>query len=366
MKTICIDARLWGTKHTGIGVYVENLIANLPADSTTRIVLIVDSTSENDPKLVAFTKIKAHFHPYSNMAQFEFLGILLKLRPDLLHVPHFTIPVLWPGKMVVTIHDLIKHLSRGPETTTRHPIMYWLKYFQYLLIVWLTVKRAAKIIVPTQYWKDILMANYGLPSEKVAVTFEGVSPEFSSKKVENIDIPDHKPYALYVGNIYPHKNIPVLLEAIKALEGRVLLILVCARSVFTKRAEKLIAQLGVEKMVKFVGSVSQGELVALYKNAAVFVLPSLIEGFGLTGLEAMAVGTPVIAARASCLPEVYEDAAIYFDPKNSTELAAKIDEVVTNPKVSKNMIAKGKLQIKKYSWAKMASQTWQIYQQELH
>ena len=103
------------------------------------------------------------------------LGLLFKINPDLLHVPHFTIPVFWWGKMVVTIHDLIKHLSKGTATTTRHPFIYWIKYIQYLFIVWFAVHRANHIIVPAQYWKDIIVEKYQLNGSKVSVTYEGVS-----------------------------------------------------------------------------------------------------------------------------------------------------------------------------------------------
>ena len=171
MKKILVDARFWGIKHTGIGRYVENLIDNLPGE----IVLIVHPDQKNEPKLQKFTKYYAKYHPYSYQAQFEMLWLLLKINPDLLHVPHFTIPVLWPGKFIVTIHDLIKHISKGPATTTRHPLIYWAKYWQYLFIVWFAVHRANHIIVPAKYWKDILIEKYKLNANKVSVTYEGVS-----------------------------------------------------------------------------------------------------------------------------------------------------------------------------------------------
>ena len=92
-----------------------------------------------------------------------------------MHIPHFTIPLLWWGKMVVTIHDLIKHISKGPATTTRHPFIYWAKYFQYLFVVWFAVRRADHIIVPAQYWKDILIEKYKLNANYVSITYEGAS-----------------------------------------------------------------------------------------------------------------------------------------------------------------------------------------------
>ncbi len=168
MNRICIDARMWGIKHTGIGRYVENLIDNLPGE----VILIVNPEVKNEIKLAKFEKHYAKFHPYSYLAQFEMLKLLWVIKPDLLHVPHFTIPIFWWGKTVVTIHDLIKHLSKGPETTTRHPFIYWIKYIQYLFVVWFAVHRASHIIVPANYWRDILIKKYNLNHEKISVTYE--------------------------------------------------------------------------------------------------------------------------------------------------------------------------------------------------
>ena len=171
MSRICIDARFWGIKHTGIGRYVENLIDNLPSE----VILIIHPENQSEPKLARFKKYYAQYHPYSYLAQFEMLWLLVKINPDLLHVPHFTIPLLWWRKMVVTIHDLIKHFSKGPATTTRHPFIYWAKYLQYLFIVWFAVHRANHVIVPAQYWKEIIIEKYQLNASKVSVTYEGVS-----------------------------------------------------------------------------------------------------------------------------------------------------------------------------------------------
>ncbi len=161
-----------------------------------------------------------------------------------------------------------------------------------------------------------------------------------------------KPFVVYTGNLYPHKNVPILIEAVEKLKLN--LAIVCARDVFANRLPK-------SKYVHFLGKLTDQELVGLYKQATAFVFPSLIEGFGLTGLEAMAAGLPVIAARASCLPEIYADAALYFDPSNSADLAQKIKAVVNDKELRQNLITKGKQQVSKYSWAKMANETWQIY-----
>ncbi|MEK7101484.1 MAG: glycosyltransferase family 1 protein [Patescibacteria group bacterium] len=348
LTKICIDARMWGIKHTGIGRYIENLIDNLPGDVT----LIVPPDLKIEPKLAKFTKHYARFHPYSFLAQLEMLWILSVIRPNLLHIPHFTIPVFWPGKIIVTIHDLIKHYSRGQDTTTHGPLFYWLKYYGYLVIVWLAVHRAGHIIVPANYWKKELVKRYNLDAGKISVTYEGAYPYKVSPYKDRTGS-----YLLYVGNLYPHKNIPILIEVVEKL--KINLKIVCARNVFENRLPK-------SSFVQYLGRVTDEELTNLYKNALCFVFPSLIEGFGLPGLEAMAAGLPVIAAQASCLPEIYEDAALFFDPHDPVDLGDKILSIKSDPLLRKSLITAGHKQVKKYSWAKMARQTWQIYLQELH
>src|SRR3990167_4471862 len=104
MKKICIDARMWGIKHTGIGRYVENLVDNLPGD----VILIVHPDQKNEPKLARFKKYYAKYHPYSVLAQLEMLILLIKIKPDIVHFTHFSVPILWRGKVGGGIYDLIK------------------------------------------------------------------------------------------------------------------------------------------------------------------------------------------------------------------------------------------------------------------
>lgn len=165
-----------------------------------------------------------------------------------------------------------------------------------------------------------------------------------------------KEYLIYVGNLYPHKNIPILISAAEQL--KIELHIVCARTVFADRLPK-------SKYVHFLGQLSDQQLIKQYQEALAFVFPSLIEGFGLPGLEAMSLGCPVIAARASCLPEIYGDAALYFDPYSVDDLVAKIQLLLSDEKLRSTLIAKGLKQAKKYSWRKMAQRTWQIYQDVL-
>lgn len=366
MKNICIDARFFGINHTGIGRYVENLIKYLPSETDTKITLIISKENENTPSLDKFSRIVAKYHPYAILSQFEMLTIWWKVRPDLLHVTHSSIPVFWPGKIIVTFHDLIRHLSKGKDTTTKKYLFYWFKYISYIAVDVIAVYRSSKIIVPAQFWKNIIIRKFRIRESKIVVTYEGVDIGFSQIKKSNPVFKSEKPFVVYTGNLYPHKNIPVLLEAIQKLKGKYRLALVGAKSVFTRRAQGLIDKYSISDSVSILGKLSDDQLVSLYSRATAFVFPSLIEGFGLTGLEAMSVGLPVIAANASCLPEIYQDAALYFDPKNSDELSRQIEKISVDKNLRRGLVEKGLAQVKKYSWKKMANQTWQIYQTVLH
>jgi len=148
-----------------------------------------------------------------------------------------------------------------------------------------------------------------------------------------------KPYVLYVGNDYPHKNLKRLKLAFEKLRGD-----------------------GLDyELVLITKFVSEEELDNLYKNASLFVFPSLSEGFGLPPLEAMARGVPVVSSNATCLPEILGDAAVYFNPLDVDDMAEKIKKTLSNDGVKKALIRKGLEQIKKYSWEKMAEETLELY-----
>jgi glycosyltransferase involved in cell wall biosynthesis len=143
------------------------------------------------------------------------------------------------------------------------------------------------------------------------------------------------------------------------------LVIICARNVFYERFLNKVKQLEAEKAVNLVGFVPDNEIAAIYQQAEAFVFPSFWEGFGLPGLEAMALGLPVISARASCLPEIYGEAALYFDPEKVDELAAAIKKVMKDKKIREDLIKKGFTQVKKYSWQNLAKQTLEVYESSL-
>ena len=375
---IGIDCRLFGPKDTGIGRYVQNLVKELLLiNPKIEFVLFVRRSffQENFhldlSKLSSNIKfVNADLPHYSWKEQLFFPKIIAKEKVDLMHFTHFNVPIFYRGLFVVTIHDLIKHFFSGPSTTTRSYLLYWLKRLGYFLVFRKAVFKSRLIFAPSNFVKQQLIEQYNLPSSKVEVTYEGVNQflnkvgqKTSNKVLEKYQV--KKPYILYVGNIYPHKNLDNLLTAIGILNKKnrftVELVVICARNVFSQRLSKKVAQKGLKNFVKITGYVSDKDLFLFYRNASCFVFPTLSEGFGLPGLEAMSLSCPVVCSNIPVLKEIYQEGALYFDPKNPNDIAQKIKEVVTKKELSKILVKNGKEVVKKYSWRKTANQTLNSY-----
>lgn len=363
MKKIVIDARLYGPKHTGLGRYTKNLLSSLVLQNNFknyRFILLVYPELLQEIKSDLgdnFQYITTNLRHYSIAEQIFLPFLIAKLKPDLVHFTHLDKPILYFGKSVVTVHDLIRHFSKGSETTTKNPLFYWPKYYGYLLMTRL-IFATSSIIVPSNFWRDYIIKNYHLNPDKIVTTYEAVDPNLCTTQ-NSSDIV--KPYIIYTGNLYPHKNIDIILKALPELSD-ITLKIICARSVFTSRIEKLINKYNLDKRVNFLGFVPDNEFAKIYSQAIALVHPSLLEGFSLTGLEAMALNCPVIAANSSCLPEVYQDSVLYFDPHNSRQLVSQIKKLQSDKKLRHELIKKGSLLVKTYSWKKTAAETLSFYQ----
>ena len=384
---ICIDARMYGLEHAGIGRYVSNLVGELSHQPSIidhhSFILLVRKRKFDEVKKEVGNKMKLvvlDAPHYSFKEQLLVPWVLLKLKPDFVHFPHFNVPVFYRGRFVVTIHDLIKHTSRGAETTTQNPLFYWFKYLGYKFVFNKAVGRAARILVPSKAIRQELVKSYGLPEGKIVVTYEGISEAF---RMKNLQHGEHrnlqeaqrllskykikKPFVIYTGSLYPHKNVGRLIQSIKLLnmllnKPSITLIISCARSVFWERLKKKVRELGAEKFVNLMGFVPDGDLVGLYQEAEAFVFPTLSEGFGLPGLEAMAAGLPAVCSNIPVLREIYGEAAEYFNPLDSQDMAEKIGKVIRDTRTRKTLIEKGLDQAKQYSWKEMVQQTLKVYQ----
>lgn len=370
MKRIVFDARMYGLEHAGIGRYILSLLRKFEIRKFEMFLLVKKEKLEEVKQDLGdgFEYVPVKARHYSLFEQVEIPWVLRKLNPDLVHFPHFNAPILWRKNFVVTIHDLIKHYFTGKETTTRAVWLYRLKHLGYKIQINHALYNSKLIFVPSNFWKEKLSEDFDVPRKRVIVTPEAVEPIYQRKlsaKGRRASGPKLKqPYLIYTGSVYPHKNIEIVFKALKQLPN-IQFGIACSRSVFTDRVERKANEMGLANQVKFLGFVSDKDLIPLYQKAIALVQPSLMEGFGLTGLEAMAAGCPVIAANASCLPEVYGQAGVYFDPYDSRDLLEKIEKVKNNDKLRQELISKGKTQVKKYSWQKTADLTLKGYERAL-
>jgi glycosyltransferase involved in cell wall biosynthesis len=172
---------------------------------------------------------------------------------------------------------------------------------------------------------------------------------------------------IYVGNAYPHKNLKRLIEAMvnlnKKVKENIQLYIVSSRNVFTKRLEKLIKDLRAEDYIKLLGFVPDDKLIVLYQKSLAFVFPSISEGFGLPGLEAMNSQTLVACSDIPVFKEIYKDVPIYFNPFDVNSISDSMKLVLEmDPEAREKKIEKGLTLAKTYSWAKMAKETLKVYE----
>lgn len=365
---IGIDCRLWGIKHAGIGRYTEELVRNLLSiDKKDEFILFCRKADhELLPGVLNSRKVMADIPHYGFAEQLKLPKIFARENLDLLHTPHFNVPLLYWGKFVVTIHDLLWHEIRSWKATTLSAPQYAVKYLAYRGAVRNTVSRAQKIIVPSNTVKKDVVKRFGLPDDKVVVTYEGAPDSKTKNQKPKTKIFEKYrikgPYIFYVGSLYPHKNVEVIVHALKLLQDKNLkLVVVSARNVFLSRFEQFVKDKGAEALVNLAGRVPDEDLATLYTGAEAFVFPSLSEGFGLPGLEAMAAGAPVIASDIPVFHEVYGSAALYFEPTNPASIATKIEQVLKDKKIKSDLISIGRKRAKQFSWRKMAEETLRVY-----
>jgi len=404
---IAIDGRFFGPRQKGLGRYVQRLVEEL--DQITKgelriknyefiIFLRKKNWDEYQPKNHRFKKVLADYRWYSLKEQIFFPFKIWRERIDLIHFPHFNVPVFCPVPFVVTIHDLVLRRFPTRRASTLSPFLYWIKNLAYRLVIWLAVKRARKVIAVSNFTKQDILHYFKINPEKVIVIYEGsplrkkldTEEDFSNKTKNSFFVlngtkscQDDKagqnresyralkiksPYLLYVGNAYPHKNLERLILAFQDLVLKdkldFCLVLVGELDYFYQRLKKMVSILPfqVREKIVFTDFVDDQVLVSLYQNAEVYVFPSLCEGFGLPPLEAMSWGLPVICAQAGSLPEILGEAAIYFRPEKIEDIRKKIKLVLNSQTIREKLIKQGYAQIKKYSWLKMAQETLRIYQ----
>lgn len=369
---IGIDARFFGPEGKGLGRYTQRLIENLErvADDHEFVVFLRKENFDlYHPASPRFRKAPADFRWYSAAEQLRYPSIIRREGIDLMHFPHFNVPVATPCPFVVTIHDLILFRYPTLRATTLHPLWYGIKYAAYRAVIARAAWKARRIITVSECTKRDIVASLGVKPERVEVTYEAADPVPASAGGEPHDPAARgivKPYLLYVGNAYPHKNLGTLLEVFKRMrEGGLAaqLVLVGKMDHFYGRLREEADRLGLlERLdVVFYGFAEDGDLAELYRRARLYVFPSLLEGFGLPPLEAMRYGVPVAASDSSCLPEILGDAAVWFDPRDREAMRAVLLRAFGDEALRARLSAAGPERARRFSWKDCAERTYRIY-----
>ena len=292
--------------------------------------------------------------------------ICRQVEVDLLHSPHYTLPLARGGRSVVTFHDMT--FFRMPEV---HLAYKWV--FFRTIIRW-SARRADAILVPSASTQSDLARLIAQTTAKTHVIPLGVSSSFQPVRdpvvrrgvTERYGLPDE--FLLYVGNLEPRKNLPRLLEAYASLtNGRVIPPLVLAGTRGWKDAplREMIERLDLAGRLITPGYIPQEDLPAVYSMATAFVYPSLYEGFGLPVLEAMACGTPVITSNVSSMPEVAGDAAMLVSPQNVDALAEAMERLLAEPDLRLELSRRGMARAGEFTWRRAAEATLVVYRQVL-
>ena len=398
IKRIGIDARFYGPIGKGLGRYTQEIVDNvINIDDANEYVIFLRKENFNEFSVnnKNVKKVLADVRWYSLAEQILMPFYIWREHLDLMHFPHFNVPIFCPTKFIITIHDLILTKFPTVRASTLGPALYKIKNLLYKFVIWLGVKRAKKVLAVSKFTKDDIVRHFKIKEDKVIVTYEGVaelnkkSPRPPLIKGEGekevlLEYKIKKPFLLYVGNAYPHKNLEGLIKVFNALapdpspilssqekgssSGTLQLVLVGKEDYFYNRIMKYAEGIGLWKRGKennkviFPGYVPDDKLEILFKNALAYVFPSFYEGFGLPPLEAMSKGCPVVSSNKTCLPEVLGDAAIYFNPDNEKEMQSQIERIIKDGDLRADLIKKGYEQVKNYSWRECARETLEIYQ----
>ncbi|MDQ1284268.1 MAG: hypothetical protein QG620_616 [Patescibacteria group bacterium] len=368
---IGIDARFYGPIGKGLGRYTQKLIENLEkVDDTNEYFIFLRKQNFGDyiPKNKNFKKVLADYHWYTWQEQLFFPRLLKKCNLNLVHFPHFNVPLFYRGKFIVTIHDLILIHFPTVRSSTLSPVLYRLKFLAYKIVIKSAIRRSNRVIAVSKFTKKDILENYPeAPNEKVIVTYEAcedycmLSPEKDREILLKYGI--IKPYILYVGNAYPHKNLERLVLAFKEAQksnNDLKLVLVGRIDYFYARLKEFAEKKKVPGVI-FAGYVPDYELDTIFHNSLAYIFPSLYEGFGLPPLEAMAKGTPVFSSDHPCMKEVLGDSAYYFDAKDTNAIVETIKLILKGGRLREELIKKGYEKIREYSWKKMAEMTLRAY-----
>lgn len=366
---IGIDARK--LHDFGIGTYIRHLLRQLARLDRDTEFIVLCRPADCEAIGALGENFRAVAETAENYSVREQIRIPLALRREavaLFHAPHYVLPPLVTCRSVVTIHDCI-HLMFPQYLPNRLAFGYARASIE------LAARRATRVLTVSESSKRDILRFVDVPPEKIDIIYNAYDERFGIEPREEdvVRVREryqlHDEFVLYAGNVKPHKNLERLIDAFNLLRCRGLdhLKLVLIGDEISKYAalRRAVHAHQLHKYVRFLGYMPEETLAVMYRLAAVFVFPSLYEGFGLPPLEAMASGTPVVTSNVSSLPEVAGDAALLVDPYDPHSIASGIERVLHDALLRQELRAKGLARARQFSWEASVRRVRDIYLQAL-
>jgi glycosyltransferase involved in cell wall biosynthesis len=323
---------------SGIGRYLRQVVPRILAGGDRSFALLggIPRMEAAGLHSAGSTRLITASAPiYSIREQLELRAVTPR-DTELFWAPHYNIPLLRTGKLLVTIHDVL-HLARPEFTGGRHRLLYARAMFAALR------RRASAILCDSCFTADELVRHAGIDRARITVVHPGVDRYWADPVSGGS--PHPRPYLLFIGNIKPHKNLRRLIRAFGSDADVVVhdLLIVGRREGFLTGDPGVAGEATrLGSRVRFTGEVDDATLRTYLAHADALVFPSLYEGFGLPPLEAMAAGCPVLASDAGPMPEVCGDAALYFDPRDEAAIAGAIRRLVDSPALAAELRDRGR------------------------
>lgn len=360
---IGIDARFYGSR-TGIGRYTEQLVHYFQGHQASHdYYIFVRKGVSINAQCPWLHTIEVPYRWYGWGEQLYFPFLLNRYHLHLMHFVHFNVPLLYRRPFIVTIHDLILLRFPSSSASSLHPLYFFIKYMLYQFVVKSAVTRATKIITVSRHTARDIISFFPHITNKIHVIYNGGALHDTSLYPENITVLISGKYFLYVGNCYPHKNLKFLVDQFAQWlqkHPQDQLVLVGKMDFFYRRLERYISTKNYHNII-LTGDINDVTLIHLYKHALLFIIPSLYEGFGITALEAMHYGVPVLASRNGSLPEILGTAACYFNTDNPEDFIKQLSHIYANPQYRTKLIRMGLQRVRNFSWYTMAQQTAALY-----
>jgi glycosyltransferase involved in cell wall biosynthesis len=358
----------------GVGTYIRNVVrtlGRLDHENSYFLAGPPGKTQEIGPLPPNFHSIPLHQPERSLNGYREFRIAVKRTNCDLVHIPNlFSVPRFLPCPYVMTVHDMLEHMSRARQQTG-----FWSAW--HLQMTKRVLQGAARIFAVSNFTRNEIEKLFGIPHGRIEVVYNAIDERFLRGHASTADreliaqrYQVTYPFLLYAGRISPHKNVVRMIEAFSALKTELekdqlypdlKLIIIGDDLSGNPDLRRTVVRSGVQNDVRFLGFIPIEVLRIFYDEAKIFVFPSLYEGFGLPPLEAMAHGTPVITSNVSSLPEVVGNAAVLVNPENVFEIMRALHRVLADQTLRERMKDRGYRQSTRFSWENSVRRVLDVY-----